>query len=227
MSGYIDNVQDYAPTLSKGLLAATMAASSLAGPASGAVSSVYVVRAGYAEIPGTYMADNSSGGKLRVSDHDVLGLYLNSGAQEKASILESSVDLLRDVHEGLIPNVKSLAHVMGVSRQMIYRWRAGGSLSNDKWDRLQVLARCSQEWRRMSGKRMGPLFRRKVYSNLSLMDILSAPEIREDDANKAMRVISRVLESKAERAVKVRQRGAAVLGSDQIVSAHSSGSARI
>lgn len=219
--------QEYGSSLSKGLLAASMAVASLAGPATGSANAVHVVRAGNFEPSGSYVADKSSGSGLFLNFHEGATGYLNSNLEETSGLTSGDPsEMLDDIQEKLIPNVKLLADVMGVSRQMIYRWRAGESVSEVKRQRLKVLVRFAHEWGRASGERPGPLLKRKVCSDRSLIDILSEREINEDDASQAMQAISSILRSKLRRAGRVRQEKSVVPRSEDMIMMHAAGTVR-
>ncbi len=107
----------------------------------------------------------------------------------------SSAENLTHILETLRPTVTELARVLGVSRQAIYDWKSGSSITVEHSEKLADLARAARVFASEGLTASHQILRRKI-SGRSFFDRVKDGESAEASANVLLGVARRELEQR-------------------------------
>lgn len=91
------------------------------------------------------------------------------------SVLEESscMEELGKVLAVFVPSISELAKVFGVSRQTVYNWKNGESLSIENEEKLRSMGAAADLFLREKISITGSILKRKIFENKTLFDIAS------------------------------------------------------
>lgn len=116
----------------------------------------------------------------------------NSSYDEVARVRTAAEDLLH-IRDILKPSVTDLAQALGVSRQAIYDWQGGKTISVENAARLAELARAADVFTEEGLTVSVQLLRRPITSGKRLFDIVGEGGSAEQAVRKLIRLVRREL----------------------------------
>ena len=87
--------------------------------------------------------------------------------------VRSAADHLKNIRSELDPSISDMAHLFEVSRQMVYKWMAGGSEPRAAtMQRIQALSQTADRFSEAQLDRPGSLLKLKAFDGKCLLDLL-------------------------------------------------------
>jgi hypothetical protein len=101
----------------------------------------------------------------------------SKGAPKTQAPVLPAADLVAEIKATLGVNVTDLALIAKVSRQTLYEWIDGGTISQKNYERLFALREICRAWRGMAEKPIGKLVHARTDDQASLLDLLQQDEL--------------------------------------------------
>ena len=124
----------------------------------------------------------------------------SEGAPKTQAPVLPAADLVAEIKATLGVNITDLAVIAKVSRQALYEWIDGGTISEKNYERLFALRQICRAWRRMAKKPIGKLVHARTDDQTSLLDLLQQDELDQAAIGALLEVLAaKVAEQEAAR----------------------------
>jgi hypothetical protein len=124
----------------------------------------------------------------------------SEGATKAQAPVLPAADLVAEIKATLGINVTELAGIAKVSRQTLYDWIDGGTISEKNYERLFALRQVCGAWRGMAKKPIGKLVHARTEDQTSLFDLLQQDELDQTRIHALLEMLAaKAAESETER----------------------------